>query len=173
MVHIKKKKKNRKRWPVQSTLPSLDSLGAGRFLDSSKIFFLTSTHQCSIANWETCILCLICLNCTSHMPGNSTGGGILPAFLHVSLMPQKERSLEIEIFDTSLLSCIPDTRVCCSVMPDSATPWNAARQAPLSFTVSQSLLKLECILLNDALPNLMMAVVLPLRRVWLFKPCGL
>ena len=38
MVHVKKKKKNpKKRWPVQSTLPSLVSLGAGRFVDSSKI----------------------------------------------------------------------------------------------------------------------------------------
>ena len=30
----------------------------------------------------------------------------------------------------------------CQVMPDSVTPWTAARQASLSFTVSQSLLKL-------------------------------
>ena len=33
----------------------------------------------------------------------------------------------------------------CSVMSDSATPWTAARQAPLSFTNSQSLLKLMSI----------------------------
>ena len=31
-----------------------------------------------------------------------------------------------------------------SVMFDSATPWTAARQASLSFTISQSLLKLIC-----------------------------
>ena len=33
----------------------------------------------------------------------------------------------------------------CSVVCDSATPWTAARQASLSFTVSQSLLKLMSI----------------------------
>ena len=32
-----------------------------------------------------------------------------------------------------------------SVMSNSVTPWNAARQAPLSFTISQSLLKLMSI----------------------------
>ena len=33
----------------------------------------------------------------------------------------------------------------CSVMSDSATPWNAACQASLSFTISQSLLRLMSI----------------------------
>ena len=33
----------------------------------------------------------------------------------------------------------------CSVMSDSVTPWTAARQATLSFTISQSLLKLMSI----------------------------
>ena len=32
-----------------------------------------------------------------------------------------------------------------SIMSDSATPWTAARQASLSFTISQSLLKLMSI----------------------------
>ena len=41
-----------------------------------------------------------------------------------------------------------------SVVPDSVTPWTAARQAPLSFTVSQSLLKfmfIELAMLPDYL----------------------
>ena len=39
----------------------------------------------------------------------------------------------------------------CSVASDSVTPWTAAGQAPLSFTVSWSLLKLIVYRLGDAI----------------------
>ena len=51
----------------------------------------------------------------------------------------------------TILSLIPDHgcpsifQLSCSVMSDSATPWTAARQASLSLTNSQSLLKLMSI----------------------------
>ena len=42
-------------------------------------------------------------------------------------------------------ACMTWKRCCCSVVSDSATPWTAARQASLSFTISRSLLKLTSI----------------------------
>ena len=52
----------------------------------------------------------------------------------------------------------------CSVVSDSATPWTAAHQAPLSFTISQSLLKLmstELVMLSNHLILCRPLLILP------------
>ena len=61
----------------------------------------------------------------------------------------------------------------CSVVSDSATPWTAARQSSLSFTISQSLLKLmpiEWEVLSNHLilccPLLLLSSVFPSIRVF-------
>ena len=61
----------------------------------------------------------------------------------------------------------------CSVVSDSATPWTAARQSSLSFTISQSLLKLmpiESEVLSNHLilccPLLLLSSVFPSSRVF-------
>ena len=71
----------------------------------------------------------------------------------------------------------------CSVVSDSATPWTAAHQAPLSFTISQSLLKLmstELVMLSNHL-ILFCPLLLCLQSFlpsgsfpmgWLFAPGG-
>ena len=43
--------------------------------------------------------------------------------------------------------------ICCSVVSNSVTPWTAACQASLSFTISQSLLKLMSIESDTILPS--------------------
>ena len=53
----------------------------------------------------------------------------------------------------------------CYILSDSATPWIAARQASLSFTVSQSLLKLmsiESVMLSNHLVLYCLLLLLPL-----------
>jgi len=61
----------------------------------------------------------------------------------------------------------------CSVVSDSAAPWTAARQSSLSFTISQSLLKLmpiESVVLSNHLilccPLLLLSSVFPSIRVF-------
>ena len=61
----------------------------------------------------------------------------------------------------------------CSAVSDSATPWTAARQAPLSFTISQSLLKLvssELVMPSNQLilsrPLLLLSSIIPSIRVF-------
>ena len=62
----------------------------------------------------------------------------------------------------------------CSVMSNSATPWTAAHQASLSFTISQSLLKLmpiESVMESNYLflcrPLLLLPSIFP--NIWVFS----
>ena len=78
-------------------------------MESPKLFFMTSTHPSSLVNVETCILSLIFkITLTTCQVTDYWKMGRLPALLQALLVPQKESSLEIEIFDAFLLSCIPD-----------------------------------------------------------------
>ena len=56
----------------------------------------------------------------------------------------------------------------CSVMSDSANPWTAARQASLSFTISQSLLKLMSI--ESVMPSNHLVLCHPLHLLLLVFP---
>ena len=46
-----------------------------------------------------------------------------------------------EFFGQASINKVPSVQFSCSVVSDSVTPWTAAHQASLSFTISQSLLK--------------------------------
>ena len=80
------------------------------------------------------------------------------------------------LYKFGLLSQFLFLKVCvfiCSVMSDSVTPWTAARQASLSCTISQSLLKLmsiELVMPSNHLilcrPLLLLPSVFPNTRVF-------
>ena len=80
---------------------------------------------------------------------------------------RRKRNVHFSIYTLLLLSSS------CSVVSDSATPWTAARQASLSFIISQSLLKLMSIELMMpsnhlilCLPSLLLHSIFPSIRVF-------
>ena len=74
------------------------------------------------------------------------------AYLYSCALQITERNVQILLFS-------------CSVMSDFVTPWTAARQTSLSFTISWSLLKLELMMLSNHLilchPLLLLPLIFP------------
>ena len=80
------------------------------------------------------------------LPGESHGGrslvGCSPWGCKELVMTER---LHFECLDFKEISCGVQFQFSCSVVSNSATPWTAARQASLSITNFQSLLKLMSI----------------------------
>ena len=75
------------------------------------------------------------MGCRSLLQGIFLTQGLNPGLLHCR----------------QILYCLNSVQFSCSVMSDSATTWSAARQASLSISNSQSLLKLMSI--ESAIPS--------------------
>ena len=118
------------------------------------------------------------LLCPWNFPGKNTG--VCCHFLLQGIFPTQGSNPQVSCVGRRILCYHPTwealCRFCCSVVqscPPFATPWTAARQASLSFTIFQSLLKLmsiKSVTLSNHLvlchPLLLLPSIVPSIRVF-------